>query len=669
MTPPTKFEQHPLPLYSGRWGKHPAAQHRCATWAVILTGFALMLWTLSKQNLLTLLGSRRSQHGCHHTFKFLPGLEKKLPTEDEVDWDAVPIGKLIEIECWLEYEDAPGTHCYRMAAPLDYTNPSDTRRANIAAVKYEAGGGKTPKDQVLGTMFLNFGGPGAPGVSRLRSKNPKTGKHESERFDALFESRYNVMSWDPRGIEKTWPRANCFDDPALDYALDIFDWGADTYHASSGALAHQLAMYDLNFKACQNRTGDALSFVSTTSTVRDLRLLYQAAGDDRLHFAGFSYGTAVGSFFADMFPQEVGRLWLDGVMDVPDYVFESRSWGYGIDTIDKVLQGLFQACTKAGPDRCALAKLLTAEQRQAEDKGASVLLTRTLDFIEKLRQQPLPASESDLPQILVYGHFKAVLFSTLYGPKRWPAYAEALAAGPGEGNWTAYIQSYGVISPYQAPENELFRKYRSPAANRAITAADYAENGPDRIWTVAKLKEVLQSLDKQSQFAGDVLIRESGPWPIRSPDRWFGHFNSTPAFPILFASTQLDPSCPLEGAVKMANLIPGSHLLRVADGIGHCTTSLPSKCATKVIADYLVRGKLPEPTTAQVDASAPSGLKAPETLCYLDAPPFAEIPSVKLSEEELGLLGEEDRIRARREEAQMDLTEHFADHWAKHMMQ
>ena len=51
-------------------------------------------------------------------------------------------------------------------------------------------------------------------------------------------------------------------------------------------------------------------------TVRDLDLLRGLLGDAKLNYFGASYGTRIGALYAEMYPQRVGRMILDGAVDV-----------------------------------------------------------------------------------------------------------------------------------------------------------------------------------------------------------------------------------------------------------------------------------------------------------------------------------------------------------------
>jgi pimeloyl-ACP methyl ester carboxylesterase len=53
-------------------------------------------------------------------------------------------------------------------------------------------------------------------------------------------------------------------------------------------------------------------FLSTTSVARDLLEVMEKAGQKKLRYWGFSYGTVIGVTFAAMYPNEVERMVNDG---------------------------------------------------------------------------------------------------------------------------------------------------------------------------------------------------------------------------------------------------------------------------------------------------------------------------------------------------------------------
>ena len=67
----------------------------------------------------------------------------------------------------------------------------------------------------------------------------------------------------------------------------------------------------------QDGPKDFLANVGTANVVKDLDLLRAALGDEKLTYLGFSYGTLIGSAYAEAYPDKVRAMILDGAVD-PD---------------------------------------------------------------------------------------------------------------------------------------------------------------------------------------------------------------------------------------------------------------------------------------------------------------------------------------------------------------
>ena len=68
-------------------------------------------------------------------------------------------------------------------------------------------------------------------------------------------------------------------------------------------------------EVCARNGGPILAHMSTANVARDLDLLRQAVGDRQLTYLGYSYGTAIGAYYANLFPDKVRALTLDAVID------------------------------------------------------------------------------------------------------------------------------------------------------------------------------------------------------------------------------------------------------------------------------------------------------------------------------------------------------------------
>src|SRR4029078_1478046 len=55
--------------------------------------------------------------------------------------------------------------------------------------------------------------------------------------------------------------------------------------------------------------------MATANVARVRDVLRQAVGDDRLNYAGVSYGTIIGQTYANMFPNRIRAMIIDGVLD------------------------------------------------------------------------------------------------------------------------------------------------------------------------------------------------------------------------------------------------------------------------------------------------------------------------------------------------------------------
>lgn len=275
----------------------------------------------------------------------LVGLAAASSTSSKFDWTTITPSE------HLEYHDCfDGFKCARLIAPLDYKNESDSRTIALAMIKLPA---VVPDDDAAfaGSVLTNPGGPGGSGVELLLS----SGKSLRDVLDKPGRRHYEMMSFDPRGIGSSTPRANCFTHDTLgrDAALlELRGRGS----LDGNALPYVLALQKAIGQRCQDTDesgvngGQILGYMGTPNVARDMvqmvdkiaelrareaddrdaqddrvELKRRSQGDvddddvPRLQYIGYSYGTVLGNYFASMFPGRVGRLMLDGVVNANDY--------------------------------------------------------------------------------------------------------------------------------------------------------------------------------------------------------------------------------------------------------------------------------------------------------------------------------------------------------------
>src|SRR5918911_1434724 len=80
-----------------------------------------------------------------------------------------------------------GFQCATVSVPLDYGDPGKGR-TELPVTRHAA----TDPEHRLGTLFVNFGGPGDPTAETLRSGL-------LEAFFGVLNQRYDIVAFDPRG--------------------------------------------------------------------------------------------------------------------------------------------------------------------------------------------------------------------------------------------------------------------------------------------------------------------------------------------------------------------------------------------------------------------------------------------------------------------------------------
>ncbi|KAK0886986.1 hypothetical protein LTR02_017643 [Friedmanniomyces endolithicus] len=129
-------------------------------------------------------------------------------------------------------------------------------------------------------------------------------------------------------------------------------------------------------------------------------LLYKPE-EEKIQYWGFSYGTYLGNTFAAMFPDRVGRLIVDGVVDAYDY--KKSLWSDNLLDTEKDLQGLYYHCARAGYPACALANKTSVTTAKGVEN-------RVLNITYSLYHNPLPVI-SPSPEVITYSDVKNLIFA------------------------------------------------------------------------------------------------------------------------------------------------------------------------------------------------------------------------------------------------------------------
>ncbi len=164
----------------------------------------------------------------------------------------------------------------------------------------------TDPSRRIGTLFYNPGGPAAakPLLRQVIALFPRA-----------WVRRFDVVTWDPRGLGQSTP-VRCFASQASE---DRFLAGVGKPALSFPVGAAQRSRWIPRWAAfgrhCQRRSGDLLRHVSTADSARDMDLLRRAVGAPQVTYVGGSYGTFLGATHANLFPNRIRAMLLIGALD------------------------------------------------------------------------------------------------------------------------------------------------------------------------------------------------------------------------------------------------------------------------------------------------------------------------------------------------------------------
>ncbi|KAI3559239.1 hypothetical protein CABS01_02372 [Colletotrichum abscissum] len=535
------------------------------------------------------------------------------PKITDFDWDTItPARKLEYHPCYKEYQ------CARLSVPLDWLDEANEHTVALAIIKLPA---TVPDDDPSfgGTVFTNPGGPGGSGVSMLLRNG-----HDMRRTLSGGSKKYEMLSWDPRGVQFTTPVADCYEDELARDTDNIQRLAIGPLDASPDALRRQWARIQGYGRLCTEKPGNGsiIPFATTASVCRDMVEMVdkidefrkgEAAASQpeqslelrkvkdvpRIQYWGFSYGSILGNTFASMYPGRVGRLIVDGIADSNDYV--AGGWKTNLQDTEKLVDYFYETCFEA-KEKCALSR--------PSDKQWQDIRDRVDQLVKRLDEAPVAVLNGKVTNILT-GYDVILSFKNpLYAPyTRFIKLANEINAAI-EGNYTAILESASAEIPKidQActHPNATDLRLSWGDGGQAVLCGDGEDNTN---MTLADYRAYVAVLESQSPtFAGywGQIRSACTSWLVRPKWRFTGPFTTPPhdaavvegrpAAPLLFMSSRLDPVTPLRNAFKASEGHPGSVVV-IQESVGHAAFATGSKCTTKILREYLEHGTVPESGT------------------------------------------------------------------------
>lgn len=494
--------------------------------------------------------------------------------------DAVPTPALRWYDCDGDFR------CATVRLPLDYDAPQGPQ-VEIALRKLPA---RQPSRRI-GTLFVNPGGPGVSGTDFLLDA--------PSFLSAGLLSRFDLVGFDPRGVGAS-DAVRCFAGPAEQAPVLTtlttmpFPYGVkaqQSYMKAETALG----------RGCSS-TGPPLSVsMSTGQVARDLDVLRRAVGDQRLSYLGFSYGSYLGQVYANLFPDRVRALALDGVLDPVGWAGTAATKNLPIEARIHAAEGATKAlrtalvrCDNAGPDLCSFA-------------GGNPVKNFAL-VARRLKAHPIVITDPDSDERATFGYPDLVsnVLSALYFPDGPDLLTSLMAqllvttapegrAAAGQrrrsaGHVAEVLQEIGSWTEGRPP-GLTFPYDNSYEAQAAVACTDSLNPAH-----LDSYRQAGVAADRRAPYFGRLWTWSLGScaddaYSGRDEDAYRGSFTRRPFEPLLFVGSYWDPATNFAGAQHASALSPGSRLL-ASDSWGH-TSYGTSPCVTGAIDSYLVQLRMP----------------------------------------------------------------------------
>ncbi|MEU6134936.1 alpha/beta hydrolase [Nocardioides sp. NPDC047086] len=435
--------------------------------------------------------------------------------------------------------------CATLEVPLDYSDPTG-RTIEVAVIKDPA------NKEKIGSLAINPGGPGGSGIDYALYNN--------QSFSSTVRDSYDIVGFDPRGVGQSTP-VDCLDDKSLDAYVAV-DPDPDTPAEEKAYVDTGVQMAN----GCAAQKDGISAHVSTVEAARDMDVLRAALGEDQLDYFGASYGTQLGSTYAELYPDRVGRFVLDGAI------------APGLSVLDANLAQAkgFEVALRSYVENCV-------------DEGSCFLGDSVDDGVERVQKlmadidaEPLPAGDRELTA----GNALYGLITPLYVESYWPYLTDALQ-GAMKGDGT---QLMNLSDQYAGRDPDGGYINNTMEANWAINCLDDSSGlSPEDV------RKQLPAFEEAAPTFGAALAWmlngcAAEKFKATEPEP---EIDAEGSNPIVVIGTTRDPATPYEWAEALADALDNGVLVS-RDGDGHTGYMQGNGCVDDAVNDYLVDGKVPD---------------------------------------------------------------------------
>jgi len=438
--------------------------------------------------------------------------------------------------------------CAKVEVPMDWAHP-EGESIKISVIRHNAKG-------AIGNLLLNPGGPGASGVDFVRDQFESIGTK-------TLRQKYNFIGFDPRGTGDSSP-VKCL--PAK--GLDKFLYDVSPYETGSAKdLEWSRGQIKTFVDGCKKNTGDVLAFLDTQSAAKDMDVIRAYLQDDKLDYLGFSYGTFLGTTYATLYPQRVGRFVLDGAEN-PTVSDADKSYNQ-LTGFELAMKNYATDCVKHSG--CPL----------------SGSVDHALDQLEAwlIHVETHPLKTESGRELNISGAVTALILA-MYSEDYWQYLTQGLnEAKDGSGDTLLRMADF-----YNDRQDDGTYSTNILEANIAISCMDSRQPAD-----MASMEAENKRLAKAGRVFGrywqfGALTCENWPYPVVAAPK---DYKATGAPTIVVVGTTGDPATPFEQAVSLAHDVLANGFLITYNGEGHTAYGRSNSCVNDAVDNFLLTGKLP----------------------------------------------------------------------------
>lgn len=440
----------------------------------------------------------------------------------------------------LDWRDCYGGYqCSSYKVPIDYSNVGN-ESFTLKVLRHKA----LDQKNRLGSIVVNPGGPGGSAMEYA---------YNAESIvSSAINKKYDIVGFDPRGVNNS-EAIRCLSNSEEDQFLntDASD-GKATNIAALVAISQDFA------RKCAKVAGAKLGHLSTLETAKDMEILRNILGEKILNFLGKSYGTYLGTLYASLYPNRVGRMVLDGAV-APNTSLREQELVQGVG-FDKALNNFLssQKIFKLIDMKNLLSQAATKPMQDATGRKATQSLVIT------------------------------AIAQSLYDSKS---------------GWKDLTKLLKLAILKQNPSGifELADRYN----NRDVSGRYYSNQGDISImitcldWheprTVEQMRLDREQFIKAAPIFGPFLNFAGLPckyWKAK-PQLPKTQITKISTSPIIIIGVTQDPATPYVWSQELTKVFPNSKLLTLR-GEGHTGHNQGNKCIDSTVDSYFLTGKIPQ---------------------------------------------------------------------------